>query len=235
MKYKADLHNHSCLSPCGSLKMSPAVLVTYAARKNIDILALTDHNSTRNLPAFAACCAGTRITPIFGLEVNTFEEVHVVCLFEKLDTAVSFGNYIESTLPVRSNDPEVFGYQIIVDENENIVGSVDPILFSSSSLSFFELIPRVLELGGLVIPAHIERFSNGAVSQLGFLPDLPYSAVESLSVPCRYETYNNTVITGSDAHTPSSIGSRSFYITEKSKPDFTSLQHALQEKNILYS
>ncbi len=235
MKYKADLHNHSCLSPCASLKMSPTVLVTYAARKNIDILALTDHNSTRNLPAFAACCADAGITPIFGLEVNTIEEVHVVCLFEKLDTAVSFGNYIESTLPVRSNDPEVFGDQIIVDEYENIIGSVDPILFSSSSVSFFELIPRVLNLGGLVIPAHIERFSNGAVSQLGFLPDLAYSAVESLSVPCTYETYNNAVITGSDAHTPASIGSGSFYIIEKGKPDFSSLKHAFQEKNIRYS
>ncbi|NQT60280.1 MAG: PHP domain-containing protein [Bacteroidetes bacterium] len=234
MKYKVDLHNHSCLSPCASLEMSPTLLVERAVSKNIDILALTDHNSTRNLPAFAACCEKNSVTPIFGLEVNTFEEVHVVCLFEELDTAVSFGNYIESTLPNIHNDPNVFGDQIIVDEYENILGSVEPILFSSSSLSFFELIPRVLELGGLVIPAHIERFINGAVSQLGFLPDLPYSAVESLSVPCIYETYNNAVITGSDAHIPSSIGSRSFYITEKTSPSFTSLVLALQEKKIRY-
>lgn len=234
MKYKVDLHNHSCLSPCASLEMSPLVLVEHAVKKKIDILALTDHNSTRNLPAFAVCCANNGITPIFGLEVNTFEEVHVVCLFEKLERAVSFGNYIESTLPEISNDPEIFGDQIIVDEYENILGSVDPVLFSSSSISFFELIHRVLDLGGLVIPAHIERFRNGAVSQLGFLPDLPYSAVESLSVPCAYETYNNTVITGSDAHRPASIGSRSFYITDERKPDFFSLTHALQENSILY-
>ena len=234
MKYKVDLHNHSCLSPCASLNMSPSVLVKRAIRKKIDILALTDHNTTRNLPAFAACCAHSGITPVFGLEVNTFEEVHVVCLFEKLETAVSFGNYIESTLPAISNDPEVFGDQIIVDEYENILGVVDPVLFNSSTISFFELIPRVLALGGLVIPAHIERFRNGAVSQLGFLPDLSYSAVESLSVPCSYETYDNAVVTGSDAHIRSSIGSRSFYITGEYKPDFSSLSHALREKNILY-
>jgi len=234
MKYKVDLHNHSCLSPCASLEMSPSVLVKRAIRKKIDILALTDHNTTKNLPAFAACCANNGITPVFGLEVNTFEEVHVVCLFEKLETAVSFGNYIESTLPAISNDPEVFGDQIIVDEYENILGSVDSLLFSSSSISFFELIPRVLDLGGLVIPAHIDRSRNGAVSQLGFLPDLAYSAVEARYVPCSYETYNNAVITGSDAHIRSSIGSRSFYITGEYKSDFSSLSHALREKNILY-
>ena len=236
MKYKVDLHNHSCLSPCASMELSPRVLVKNAAAENIDILALTDHNSTRNLPAFEACCTKKGITPIFGLEVNTLKEIHVVCLFGELDAAESFGNYIESTLPVIRNNKRIFGVQVIVDAYDTILGIVKPVLFSNASISYFELIPRIIELGGLVIPAHIERFINGAISQLGFLPDLPYSAVESLLIPCAYETYDNTIITGSDAHIPASVGCRSFFITDTRdfKPSFSSLADALQEKRITY-
>ena len=227
MRAKADLHNHSCLSPCGSLKMSPAVLARRAASQGIEILALTDHNTARNLPAFKECCEIEDIVPIFGMEVNTSEEVHVVCLFGSIEVALSFGEYVESHLPAVRNRPEIFGDQVIVDADENIIGYLDPLLFSSTSISFSALIARVLELDGLVIPAHIDRFSNGAVSQLGFLPDLPYTAVEVLHLPCSYETYDNTVITGSDAHHPEDVGIRSFYIDDIGEVSFPQLRESL--------
>jgi 3',5'-nucleoside bisphosphate phosphatase len=229
---RTDLHNHSCLSPCGSLEMSPAVLVRGAAARGIDILALTDHNSTRNLPAFAVCCRRAGITPVFGLEVNTVEEVHVLCLFRELEQAEHFGSIIESTLPDIANVPDIFGDQVIVDPDEQVLGFVDISLFSSSSISFFDLIPMVLNKGGLVIPAHIDRPGNGAVSQLGFLPDLPYSAVEFLSLPPAEEIYGSTVITGSDAHDPASIGRRSFFITGHKEPTFESLSKALRNGEV---
>ncbi len=229
---RTDLHNHSCLSPCGSLEMSPEVLVQGAAARGIDILALTDHNSTRNLPAFAVCCRRAGITPVFGLEVNTFEEVHVVCLFRELGQAEKFGNLIEASLPDIANDPDIFGDQVIVDPDEQVLGFVDVSLFSSSSISFFDLVPLVLDRGGLVIPAHIDRPANGAVSQLGFLPDLPYSAVESLSLPPTAEVYSNTVITGSDAHYPASIGRRSFFISGYTEPTFDNLSSALRDGHV---
>lgn len=230
--WKADLHNHSCLSPCGSLEMSPTVLVQGAVSAGIDILALTDHNSAMNLPTFGILCERHGITPVFGMEVTTMEEVHVVCLFEGLQDAMDFGTYIDALLPDMQNRPEIFGDQVYVDEEEQILGEVEKILSGSALVSFDDLIQEVLYRQGLVIPAHIDRPVHGAVAQLGFLPDLPYSAVESIIIPCPYETYGNTVITGSDAHYPNSIGRRSFRI-RATGPRFKDLRSALAAGDVM--
>ncbi|MDA3835918.1 MAG: PHP domain-containing protein [Spirochaetales bacterium] len=206
----ADLHNHSCLSPCASLEMSPLALVREAKKQGIDILALTDHNSTRNLPAFLSCCRQHEIQPVFGLEVTTIEEVHIVCLFESLVSAQQFGDFVEKLLPDIPNMPDLFGDQVIVDARENVLGFVAISLLSASSLSFEDVIEEVLSRDGLVIPAHIDRMAFSAVSQLGFLPDLSYSAVEVVQFPCRYPTHDNTLITNSDAHYLEAVGRRSF-------------------------
>ncbi len=227
MRAKVDLHNHSCLSPCGSLDMSPAVLAKHASAQGIEILALTDHNTARNLPAFKECCEIEDIIAVYGLEVNTSEEVHVVCLFGSIEQAISFGEYVESHLPEVRNRPEIFGDQVIVDMYENIIGYVEPLLFSSTSIPFSSLVSKVLDRDGLVIPAHIDRFSNGAVSQLGFLPELPYTAVEVMHLPCSHETYGNSVITGSDAHHPADVGIRSFFIEDIDEVSFPQLREAL--------
>ncbi len=228
-RIRTDLHNHSCLSPCGELTMSPARLVREARSCNIEILALTDHNSARNLPAFRDCCLGAGILPVFGLEVNTAEEVHVICLFEELSKALEYGEYIESLLPPVDNAPHLFGDQVIVDAEENILGFYEKSLFSGADISFFDLIGQVTDSGGLVIPAHIDRNSNGAAAQLGFLPDLPYSAVESIRIPPPCSVWSNTVITGSDAHRPEHVGRRSFFITGVQKASFSALEDALRE------
>jgi 3',5'-nucleoside bisphosphate phosphatase len=233
-RIRTDLHNHSCLSPCAELTMSPARLVREASRCGIEILALTDHNSARNLPAFRTCCLGAGILPVFGLEVNTAEEVHVVCLFEELSQASEFGEYIESLLPPIDNAPHLFGDQVIVDAEENILGFYEPSLFSGADISFFDLIGQVTDAGGLAIPAHIDRNSNGAVSQLGFLPDLRYSAVESIRIPPPCSVRSHTVITGSDAHRPQDVGRRSFFITGAHRVSFSALSEALREKRTAF-
>lgn len=209
MDVLADLHNHSCLSPCGSLEMSPGVLASKAAEMNIDMLALTDHNSARNLPAFQVCCRASGVVPIFGMEITTVEEAHVVGLFGSLDTALEVGEYIESRLPLIDGDSHLFGDQVYVDENEYILGEVDRALFAATDLSIDDVVGLVHSYNGVVFPAHIDRPVFSIVMQLGFLPDLPYDAIECIDRHCGIDTRGVPVIRNSDAHYPQDIGKRS--------------------------
>ncbi|MHC1692314.1 MAG: PHP domain-containing protein [Sphaerochaetaceae bacterium] len=233
MRVCFDLHNHSCLSPCGSPLMLPSVLAIEAMDRGIDILALTDHNSARNLPPFAEACDIAGIVGIFGLEVNTSEEVHVLALFEQLESALDFGRFIEFLLPGIQNQASLFGEQTIVDINGDKIGEYGKSLFSAADIDFGDLVEEVLSRDGLVIPAHIDRPSNSVIANLGFLPDLPYSAVESIVVPSRYGIYNNTLIQGSDAHYIEYIGRRSCF-AEVSERSFQGLKQALSIKAISY-
>lgn len=228
----ADLHIHSCLSPCGSLEMSPSVIASKAADLGIGLLALTDHNSTRNLPAFARCCEHVGITPVFGLEAATREEIHVVCLFGTLENALQFGRYIEFLLPDIPNVPELFGDQVYVDADENILGEVEKNLISGADITFENLIEEVLSRDGLAIPAHVDRPVFSVSSQLGFLPELQYSAIETVTLPCPLETYGLPIIRSSDAHYPDDIGKRTSRF-QAEEASFESLKKALSEHRII--
>ena len=109
MRAVIDLHNHSCLSPCADDDLTPALLAIEAMEKNIDILALTDHNSARNLEVFSQACELCSILPLFGLEVTTIEEVHVLTLFPNLEDALAFGSLVEFLLPPIKNTPKLYG------------------------------------------------------------------------------------------------------------------------------
>lgn len=208
-----DLHNHSCLSPCGSLEMSPARLVAEASARGIDMLALTDHNAGDNLPAFDICCRRAGIVPVYGLEVTGREEAHLLCLFGDLKTAVRFGYVIYENLQTIPNNPDVMGDQIIVDEDENIIGELDKHLAGGAvDFSMDELAAMVHERDGLFIPAHIDRAAFSVKSQLGFLPEGDWDAVEVMHRPCELNSGRYYEITGSDAHYPESVGQRSFKI-----------------------
>lgn len=226
MTYRADLHNHSCLSPCAGLDMSPSAMVLRAQELGIGILGLTDHNSARNLPAFEQCCRESGIHPMLGMEVTTREEIHVICFFLNLEEALAFGTYIESLLPDIPNIPELLGDQVYVDAQEQIQGFVSKTLSSAASCSLEELLEEVHRRGGMYIPAHIDRSAFSATSQLGFLPDLAYDAVEVMHIPCRHQTWGRTLITNSDAHYLGCMGSRSWKIN-LSELSFTSIQEAL--------
>ena len=122
MPLLADFHNHSCLSPCGSLALSPRTLAETAAQRGVKVLALTDHNSSLNCPAFAKVCPGLGIMPLFGMEATTSEEIHVLCLFTSLDASLAFSEYAYSILTPFPNNPEKTGDQVFVDENDGIEG-----------------------------------------------------------------------------------------------------------------
>jgi hypothetical protein len=209
-KVLADLHNHSCLSPCGSLEQSPALLARRAREAGIGLLALTDHNSALNAPAFSECCRREGIRPLFGMEACSAEEVHVLCLFGTEAAALDFGEELRVRLPGLPYDPGRLGDQVVVDADENVLDLPQYWMGAALELDFDELCELADRRGAIVVPAHVDLPFMSVGSQLGFLPPGPYAAVESVRPPVRALSGGHTVITGSDAHEPSSVGRRSF-------------------------
>lgn len=203
--------------------MSPAVIVDLLALKGVKLAALTDHNSALNCPAFASLCKKRGIAALFGMEAQTMEEVHVLCLFPRLETALSFGEEMAALMPPIPNNPEKMGDQIYVDEDENILGEVENYLVVSADIGIDDLARRVHALGGLVIPAHVDRAAFSLSSQLGFVPEGEWDALEVVRLPqasaAAVSTLNPVLtptalqyplITSSDAHYTEHVGRRAF-------------------------
>ncbi len=187
-KYFYDLHIHSCLSPCGDKDMTPANIAGMAAIKGLQIVALTDHNTTKNCPAFFKACKAMGLIPIPGMELTVSEDIHLLCLFRTLEAAMEFGRQVdEKKIPV-VNRPEVFGEQLIVDEEDRVLGEEEMLLLNATTLSLDEGTELCRSLGGVCYPAHIDRTSNGAVAILGTFPDWEgYTAYEISSAGSRRE------------------------------------------------
>jgi len=230
MPLMADFHNHSCLSPCGSLDLSPRVLAETAAGHGIKVLALTDHNSSLNCPAFARVCPERGILPIFGLEATTMEEIHILCLFTNLEASLDFSSYAYRIIMPFRNNPEISGDQVYVDEEDNIEGEVEYYLVNPLELSVDEIGKKVIEHGGIVIPAHVDRPAFSMSSQLGVIVKGPWTALECThllsaqgpslgSLPAHWpspmgshplDTLGYHLITSSDAHHLETVATRSF-------------------------
>ena len=208
MHYRADFHIHSCLSPCASLEMSPAAIVVQAQSAGLNAIALSDHNCALNLPAFAVHCQRAGLDCLFGMEVTTIEEAHMLCLFDDLDAAMELGERVFKSLPDISNQPSRFGDQPIVNEEDEILGFVDKYLISATSFDVRTLLDMVHALGGLFIPAHIDRLVFGIIAQLGFLPDEPYDAVELVDRGKADLARGYPMVFNSDSHQLSTIGAR---------------------------
>lgn len=206
MHYRADFHIHSCLSPCASLEMSPISIVRQAKAAGLNAIALSDHNCAFNLPAFSAICKRHGIDCLYGMEVTTMEEAHMLCLFDELDSAMELGTRVYDSLPDVPNQPERFGDQPIVDENEDIIGFAEKFLISASGYDISALLETVHALGGLFIPAHIDRQVYGIISQLGFLPDEPFDAVELTACGNPALALDYPVVRNSDSHDLGTLG-----------------------------
>lgn len=232
--FLADLHIHTTLSPCGDLDMHPVRIVEEAHKRGLDIIGITDHNTTLHCPLIARLAAEKGILVLKGAEVNTKEEVHCLAFFETNEKLGIFQDYLNSSLPDISNDPELFGYQVQVDEYEQIVYEESRWLFGALSKPVGELCTFVHSLGGIFIPSHIDRQKNSLYSQLGFLPaDLEADALEisRMTAPGIFEkshpeTSRFTIIRSSDAHTPDQIGmATTTFLMEKAS--FGELREAL--------
>lgn len=175
---RADLHIHSCLSPCGSLDMSPSAIVHAARHAGLDMIAVTDHNSSRNSAVVARLAKQAGLACWHGLEACTVEEIHVVCLFPRLDEAIELSTYLRERLPPVPWVEGKMGDQVIVNEQEEIEEWETLFLGSGARITLTELGERVLAAGGWFIPAHVDRPVNSLLSQLGRVPDFPFSALE---------------------------------------------------------
>ena len=212
--YNADLHVHTVLSPCGDLEMSPKNIVRQAVLKKIDILGITDHNATYHTKLIYDLAKKEGIEVYFGCEICTEEEVHCLTFFESHVLCQTFQKFIDEHLSDVDNDPEQFGHQVVVDENENIIKQIDTLLISGLKASINDVEKEVHRLGGLFIPAHVDRPYTSIISQLGFVPpDLEIDAVE-VSKRTRVNDFlaknswvsKYTIIQNSDAHYPENIG-----------------------------
>jgi hypothetical protein len=176
----------------------------------VGLLALTDHNSSLNCPAFAAACREEGLTPLFGMEATVMEEAHVLCLFGSLESALEFSAAWFDLLPTIPNDPSRLGDQVYVDEEENILGEVEKYLGVAAEVPLDELGGRVSAFNGIVIPAHVDRPAFSLTSQLGFVPDGPWAALECVRLPPSVDTKGYPLTTSSDAHYPEHIARRPF-------------------------
>lgn len=169
-RYYYDFHIHSCLSPCGDDDMTPANIAGTATLAGLNIVALTDHNTVKNCPAFFKAAKAYGIIPVAGMELTTSEDIHMVCLFKTLDDAVAFDKALDSYRIPILNRPEIFGRQLIMDEDDNVIGEVDNVLSFATNLSFDEAPTLVESFGGICYPAHIDRPSNSVIAVLGAFP-----------------------------------------------------------------
>ena len=168
---KFALHVHSCLSPCADLEMSPGEIVKRALAAGMDGLALTDHQSARNCPAIAECAARAGLPCLFGMELQTAEEVHTVALFDTVEAALALTDWVYEALPKRVNDPDTFGDQPVVTWDDDIVEMEWRILAMGCRRTIPETATKVHELGGLYIAAHVDRANHSVIGALGAIPE----------------------------------------------------------------
>jgi hypothetical protein len=236
-RFTADLHVHSVLSPCGDLEMSPANILAAAKERNINILGISDHNSTRHCRLMTTLGREAGIVVIPGVEINTQEEIHCLAFFENSDNAEEFQVFLDKYLPEIPNDPRRFGDQIVVDRNEKIVEEVAWLLINAINTGIYDVAIEIRRLGGLFIPAHIDRSYNSILSQLEFIPTgLNPDALEvsaNISVAqfrkLHPELNEYQFITSSDAHHPKQLG-RATTIFEIEAANFREIRLALQNR-----
>ena len=236
--YKADLHTHTVLSPCGDLEMSPESIVKKAKEKGLDILGITDHNSTLNCKVLEEVAKDYDLMILKGAEVTSKEEAHCLTFFENNDELFEFQTYLENNLPKIKNDVNRFGYQVVVDRDENIIEHVEWLLISAIDASINQIEEKVHQLNGLFIPAHIDRARYSILSQLGFVPaDLNCDALELSKFAQKNEFIERnkylasySFIQSSDAHFISDVGTATTFLQMENR-SFKEIEMALKGIN----
>jgi PHP family Zn ribbon phosphoesterase len=236
--YKADLHIHTLLSPCADLEMTPANIIKIAIERGLHIIGITDHNSTKNALLVKELAEKRGIFVLTGAEITTREEVHCLVFFEFEHQLNQFQQFIDSWITIIPNPDGHFGYQPVIDEDENIIELIPNYLPAALKSGIHEIQHKVKELEGIFIPAHIERPANGIFSQLGFIPKglkfdaLGVSALNSEKDVRKHYVVEKeiSIIRNSDAHFPEQIGrvNTSFFMNEVS---FSEIKYALNQQN----
>jgi len=242
--FKVDLHIHTCLSPCGDLKMSPRAIVLEAIRKGLDLIAICDHNSCENAAATIKASAQTPLKVLPGIEITTQEEVHICGLFDSIDAANDIQYLVYDHL-TGENDETVFGMQVKVDADDYVVAFEKRLLIGAATLSVEYVVDAIHKSGGIAIAAHIDREGFGILGQLGFVPPaLELDALEISSRMCLAEARLNfseyahyPFLQSSDAHFIENIG-RAFTNLNLYEANFDELRLALKgqlRRGIIYN
>ena len=226
MRYSYDLHNHSCLSPCADNDSTPNNIAGMAYLSGIKIVALTDHNSTKNCPAFFEAAERYGIIPVAGMELTTSEDIHLVCLFEELDSALKFDEYLQKRRILIKNRTDIFGQQLVLDGNDEIIGEEEHLLSNATSISLDEAPELIANFGGICYPAHIDRDANGIIAILGTIPPTPcfkcYEMRDGDKIPEYKERYglsDELIIVSSDSHYLTDINETNNYFELDANPD----------------
>jgi PHP family Zn ribbon phosphoesterase len=235
--FSADLHIHTCLSPCSDWEMSPKKIVAKSIEKQLDIIAICDHNSAENVQAVIKLGKKLGLCVLPGMEICSREEVHILGIFKTVEQVQAMQEFVYEHLP-GENQTEVFGYQVIVNEKDEILGEVSRLLIGASRLSLQDIVVKIHKLGGLSIASHVDRPSFGVIGQLGFIPeDLALDGLEvSYRVPLNDArkkipgTMNFPCISSSDAHFPDDIGKVKTVFT-LAAPTFEEIHLALKGKD----
>ena len=236
-RFYYDLHTHSCLSPCADNDNTLNNLLGMASLAGIDILALTDHNCAKNCPAFFKVAEKYGVVPVAGVELTSAEDIHVVCLFETLDEAMIFDEFLELHRNKIPNRPDIFGNQIIMNEEDEVIGTYDNLLSYATDITIDEVKSIVEEFNGIAFPAHIDRDSNGIIATLGTVPDhLNFNVVEirdTKNIASYVEKYNLNkmkVIVSSDAHYLEGIlDKENFFELDADRHNFSDVRKKLFE------
>jgi PHP family Zn ribbon phosphoesterase len=211
--FKADLHIHSCLSPCGDWDMSPKRIIEKSRQVGLDLIAICDHNTVENAEVAIneGKKRGVRVLP--GMEICSREEVHILALFDGMDSALEMQNFVYSALPGKNN-PEVFGFQVVANERDEVLGENPRLLIGAIRIGLHGIVEKTHILGGLCLSCHVDRPAYGIIGQLGFIP--PELALDGVEVSRRVRLAdaqravsgieNFPCITTSDAHFLDDIG-----------------------------
>ncbi|MEW5746081.1 MAG: PHP-associated domain-containing protein [Nitrospirota bacterium] len=231
-RFLADLHIHTCLSPCAELDMTPRRIIEQAERKGVEIIAIADHNSAENTAVAVALGRERGITVLPALELTSSEEAHLLALFGTTEQALAMQAVVYRALPEGSNDERAFGYQLVVNEQDEILEFNKRLFFAAADLPLKALVDTVHSLGGLAVASHIDREYFSVISQLGFIPpDLGFDALEisyntgkTMALSLFGEYRSLPWITSSDAHHLDEIGRRttSFLLREASFEEMAS-------------
>jgi 3',5'-nucleoside bisphosphate phosphatase len=214
VRYQADLHIHTLLSPCAEVEMIPPLIVKQAIEVGLDMIAIADHNSAENVRAVIEAAEGSSLKVFPGMEVETAEGVHVLCIFDSAEQVESMQEKVYSALPDLPNQSEKLGNQMVVTAEAEFVRYNERLLLASTSLSIDEVILEVGARGGIAIPAHVDRRGYGLYGVLGLMPEEPrIPAVEisrRMSAEDARGNYKDlgcrAVIKSSDAHMLEDIG-----------------------------
>ncbi len=216
-RYYYDFHIHSCLSPCADDDMTPNNIVNMAIINGLDVIAVTDHNSTGNSAAIIEAGKNVGLLVIPGIEVTTVEEIHIICLFPQLQLAEAFGNYVYNNMLEIENKAYIFGNQFYMDKDDNEVDTEQRLLITASNIGIYDIVELVSEYQGVAILAHIDRQANGVIGVLGDIDPLMgfrVAEVAETDHPLKYiEHYPHLLfLKGSDAHNLLSISDKKHYL-----------------------